>query len=726
MYNLAICYCNGYGTEKNLEKVSYWLQKILEKDFYFLQKMAENAEYGNMDDAMFNLAKYYGNGFGTEKNLEKAFYWFQKAAEHDNEKAINSLVLFYYNGFGTEKNLEEAFYWLQKMADNGNDIAMGLISVCYKYGTGTEKNLEKAFYWCQKAANYYNIESMRLLAKYYYKGEGIEKNLEEAFYWFQKAAEMDHIDSQFILTTFYFFGKETERDLEKAFYWCQRPAEMDHIKAQVMLSIFYLFGMGTECDLEKAFYWCQKAAKHGDDYAIESLVTYYKYGIGTEKNLEKAFYWYYKGKENNINYFNNDELCKECKQSHIDYNWCQQCNTIRFQLDFSKWTSKNEVIDKFIQEAQLNAKNSYEVLEWIPYNKLKNIIYHDKGGFSEIRKAIWLEGPIDSWDSDKQQWNRWNSQIGYEVILKNLNNSSSLNDKFLSELKYHYNCQKKSFSKFIRYFGITQDPNNLNYMMVMSYAKDGSLRKCLSNIVKLEWQHKLLLLKNIILGLKVIHESGLAHCDLHDGNILISDLSDNYEAYIIDLGLCKPISDLQNSIDSNYGVLPYIAPEVLRNKPYTLASDIYSFSMIMWEFTSGIPPFNNRVYDHELTLRICKGERPEIIKHTPDRYIDLMKKCWDSEPSKRPTIIDLENIISKWLKSIKLYSNFDHGKESGQELSDNIDCQRIYDICEFIVLKHESVNIKQFNPQVYMSQLYKSQLLTENFRQNSDCSDCAI
>ncbi|RIA85468.1 hypothetical protein C1645_781762, partial [Glomus cerebriforme] len=57
----------------------------------------------------------------------------------------------------------------------------------------------------------------------------------------------------------------------------------------------------------------------------------------------------------------------------------------------------------------------------------------------------------------------------------------------------------------------------------MSYVKEGSLRKCLPNIVKFKWQYKLLLLKNIILGLKVIHESDLIHHDLHDGNILISD-----------------------------------------------------------------------------------------------------------------------------------------------------------------------------------------------------------
>ena len=99
------------------------------------------------------------------------------------------------------------------------------------------------------------------------------------------------------------------------------------------------------------------------------------------------------------------------------------------------------------------------------------------------------------------------------------------------------------------------------------------------------------------MGLKIIHESGLIHCDLHDGNILMS----NNEAYIIDLGLCRPISKLPNSKDV-YGVLPYMAPEVLRGKPYTPASDIYSFSMIMWEFTSGISPFDDIAHDHQLSL----------------------------------------------------------------------------------------------------------------------------
>ncbi|PKC56866.1 hypothetical protein RhiirA1_473380 [Rhizophagus irregularis] len=81
-------------------------------------------------------------------------------------------------------------------------------------------------------------------------------------------------------------------------------------------------------------------------------------------------------------------------------------------------------------------------------------------------------------------------------------------------------------------------------------------------------------------------------------------------------------------------------PEVLRGKPYTATSDVYSFSMIMWEFTSGVPgvpQFNNRAHDIQLSLSICKGERPKIIENTPQCYVDLMEKCWDENPLKRPS-----------------------------------------------------------------------------------------
>ena len=181
----------------------------------------------------------------------------------------------------------------------------------------------------------------------------------------------------------------------------------------------------------------------------------------------------------------------------------------------------------------------------------------------------------------------------------------------------------------------------------MDYIEKGSLRKNLPKVVKDHWYYKLYKLCKIITGLSGIHQKKLIHCDFHDGNILNVD---DKESYICDLGLCRSAEYFQSfKKDDIYGVIPFMAPEILRGKPYTSASDIYSFSMIMWEFTSGVPPFNDKAHDIQLCISICKGERPKIIENTPQCYANLMEKCWDEDPLKRPFASEVRSIIRKWI-----------------------------------------------------------------------------
>ena len=133
-------------------------------------------------------------------------------------------------------------------------------------------------------------------------------------------------------------------------------------------------------------------------------------------------------------------LCPECNNRYLFWDeWCNQCNAKRFQQDFPNWTSGNIYIDNFIQESQLNAQWHTHVLEWIPYNRLTNIKYLAKGGFSTVYNAIWLDGRIDKWDYNKKQWDRYrNPYSDYSVVIKSLNNSSNINEEFLNEVRYLY------------------------------------------------------------------------------------------------------------------------------------------------------------------------------------------------------------------------------------------------------------------------------------------------
>src|SRR5438876_10718479 len=117
--------------------------------------------------------------------------------------------------------------------------------------------------------------------------------------------------------------------------------------------------------------------------------------------------------------------------------------------------------------------------------------------------------------------------------------------------------------------------------------------------------------------------------------------------YIGDLGLSQPAN---NTLTNNeiYGVIPYIAPEIFKGAAFSKESDIYSLGMIMWELTTGCKPFANIEHDHTLIYQIIDGKWPEITSDTPEGYANLMKRCWDSDPLKRPSISEISNTANKW------------------------------------------------------------------------------
>ncbi|CAG8786136.1 9941_t:CDS:2, partial [Racocetra fulgida] len=203
---------------------------------------------------------------------------------------------------------------------------------------------------------------------------------------------------------------------------------------------------------------------------------------------------------------------------------------------------------------------------WIPFERLDDIRDMTKGGYSAVSSAIWLDGPIEYWDSKREEWSR---KSGYLVALKFIKKSSTTNDIALNE------------KSIIRLYGISNNPKTDEYIMVMEYANSGSLKDYLIKKGKvISLNDKLKIFEQLATGLSSVHEVGLIHRDLHLGNILVND----DVSYLSDLGLSLPTEQL--SSDNICGVAPYIAPEIIKEKLYTKASDIYSLGVVMNEIYS--------------------------------------------------------------------------------------------------------------------------------------------
>ncbi|GBB88958.1 hypothetical protein RclHR1_24010002 [Rhizophagus clarus] len=363
-------------------------------------------------------------------------------------------------------------------------------------------------------------------------------------------------------------------------------------------------------------------------------------------------------------------VCEACKQEINNINWCKTCNAKHFQQNFKNWSSGNDDIDKLIQEAQLSAINFCEILEWIPYDKIYDIEYIAKGGFGTVYRAKWIDGYIREWDNKNQNWER--DDPDEFVALKSLNNSENVTYKFTNEITIHRKIVEDSaFSYIVKVYGITQDPETKNYMIVMQYAENGSLRNYLDkNCDKLSLKSKLYDLLNISFGLRRIHKNELIHRDLHIGNILYFF---DYPS-ITDMGLCEPADHNAsgNTINNIYGVLPYIAPEILRGQNYTKDADIYSFGIIIYEVLSGLPPYHDLSHNENLAIKICRGLRPRFNIKVPQLIVNLIKKCLDAKPSNRPKAEEISDILFEWWVTFDDQTELQKQVKEAEEINKNL------------------------------------------------------
>ena len=99
-----------------------------------------------------------------------------------------------------------------------------------------------------------------------------------------------------------------------------------------------------------------------------------------------------------------------------------------------------------------------------------------------------------------------------------------------------------------------------------------------------------------------------------------------------DFGLSKRIEDASNSQSKLFGIIPYADPKSFsrqrnNNTKYSLneKSDVYSVGVLLWEISSGQPPFYNedKPYDIGLASEIIQGVREKPIPNAPEDYVKI-------------------------------------------------------------------------------------------------------
>jgi len=189
--------------------------------------------------------------------------------------------------------------------------------------------------------------------------------------------------------------------------------------------------------------------------AQHNLALLYENGVGTKKNLKKAFYWYQRAIEtaqniNELEYFNRrvklikpmmgfiieseDEIYNECNECHkrrrpLKEN--HQICIICYQAKLLYKPSGSEIIDEFINYTQVHFVQESSRMKFIPFDQFKDIEQIGKGGFSNIFKATWIDGP-PYWNEEKENFDY--KDLNKIIALKQLNNSVNITFEELREV----------------------------------------------------------------------------------------------------------------------------------------------------------------------------------------------------------------------------------------------------------------------------------------------------
>ena len=149
-----------------------------------------------------------------------------------------------------------------------------------------------------------------------------------------------------------------------------------------------------------------------------------------------------------------------------------------------------------------------------------------------------------------------------------------------------------------------------------------------------------------------LHQNSIVHGDLRASNFLVNE---QQEVKLGDFGLAKKrISNLTIEFANARYVtkLPWLAPELFSKGTISFASDVYSFGMVIWELMTGYEPFHAgkglMVSQEKLHAVLQAGQAlpyHALPSDTPDWIQAIFKACLSKEPSDRPTMGEIVQVL---------------------------------------------------------------------------------
>ncbi len=311
--------------------------------------------------------------------------------------------------------------------------------------------------------------------------------------------------------------------------------------------------------------------------------------------------------------------------------------------------NKNEPrINKLTSEHNIDENDISEVLVKLKklLSKYQNPVKIGEGGFSYVFRAV-KNGKTIALKVPKEL-----TEVTGEIFLREIENWKKLK---------HINIVKLYYSNIYPYPYIE-----------MEYCEK-ELEKIKNN---LNLKDSVMLIFEVLNGLKYAHDNGIIHKDLKPSNILIS----NNIPKITDWGLSKSVDS--DSTIINALTLQYSAPEQISGGSIDKRTDIYQMGIILYELTTKKLPFKNNNFKIMQDIENKMPTEPFELNPIIDKELnDIIMKCIQKDKSKRyQSVRELQSDLATYL-DIQLMDKFTSSKT-------NNDFSRSVFYCSDLILFH--------------------------------------
>lgn len=217
---------------------------------------------------------------------------------------------------------------------------------------------------------------------------------------------------------------------------------------------------------------------------------------------------------------------------------------------------------------------------------------------------------------------------------------------YLASLKHEY------IAKFIG-FALPKRSNDV--WLISEYIPDGSLKNLLDKQIVLNDTDITKIAFRIAEVMNYLHSKRILHLDLKPPNIMMKGKIPK----LIDFGYACSDNITQKFKDDNIGTVNYRAPEIYEGNHYDYKADVFSYSMMLYEFYAAMVPYGELDGNEKVKRSILEGVNLEYEGNANKALIDLIKSGYSRNPRDRPTF---KEIIDRMIREKIMFPEADRNE----------------------------------------------------------------